>query len=258
MIAGRFARGAFFYVCMLRKEYRMKHFKILFLGLLAVSIVSFAHAPVSIKEAKKAYADAKMAIVNYYIKKDAFGLTGFECELACICEEAKQRFIKYSVTQKDVVVFDIDETLLSNLDLVLEENFESKRGSDANHIFRVNQRCTPIKPTIEFCAWLRALGYKVVFITSRRLWMKGYEEGTRGNLAREGVSIDDQDGLFLLEQKYAEGSGAISIGAWKRLVRDDLRKKSYNIVACIGDDEGDLAGADEAGVYNVKLPNYLY
>ena len=237
---------------------KMKFFRLLIGVFLCVGIGHATPAPLTIKTAKKAYVEAKNAIVRYYTEKDQTGLTGFEVELAVTCDKAKEFFVKRLVAPKDTVVFDIDETLLSNLGLVLEENFESKRGSDANHIFRVQERCTPIKPTIEFCAWLRALNYKVIFITSRRLWMKGYEEGTRGNLAREGVTIDVEDGLFLLEQKYAEGEAAISIGAWKRLVRDDLRKKGYNIVACIGDDDGDLAGSDEAGVCNVKLPNYLY
>lgn len=210
------------------------------------------------RQAKELYAQAKRDVVNYHTVKDASGLTGYEQEIAVLCQRVKDYFQNRSVTPGDSVVFDIDETVLSNVNLSIEENFETKRGTDTNYIFRSQARCTPIVPSIDLCSWLRTKGYKVIFITSRRDWMAGYREGTVVNLEREGVRIDPQDGLFLLEQWYNEGPEKISIGAWKRLVRDQLRAKGYTIVACVGDDDGDLAMPDERNVLNVKFPNYLY
>lgn len=225
----------------------------------AAFVVTSYHAegfarPITIPQAKQQFAQAKLAIVEYYTQKDEQGLTGFEREIAEVCTQAESQFLARVVGPKDTIVFDIDETVLSNKDLAIEENFETKRGTDTNSAFRIAERCTPIAPTIKLVSKLRSVGYKIVFITSRRAWVDGYEQGTRGNMAKADIAIDETDGLFLLPESYKT-----QVGEWKALTRDALRTKGYVIVGSVGDSNDDLADPiKEPGVINVKLPNYLY
>ena len=145
---------------------------------------------------------------------------------------------------------------MSNAALAFEENFETKRGTDSNYVFRVNQRCVGTPCMIKLVNDTKAR-CQHVFVTSRRDWMPGLAGATLANLQREGVEVKEES-LFLLEQKYAEGEGKLSVAAWKRLVRDGLRTRGHVIAACIGDSEDDLAAPDEEGIKNFKLPNYLY
>mgnify|MGYP003347638178 CR=1 FL=1 len=61
-------------------------------------------------------------------------------------EQVKDYFQNRSVLPGDSVIFDIDETVLSNVNLSIEENFETKRGTDTNYLFRSQARCSECRP----------------------------------------------------------------------------------------------------------------
>lgn len=214
-------------------------------------------AGVAAKEADEVLQNAKNSIVEHYTVDISDGVTGFEAEILPICVRMLALPPVEDSLAKKVIVWDIDETLLSNAVLAFEENFETQRGTDSNYTFRVNRRCVGIKHMVDVYKKLESQGYVNILVTSRRGWMPNLADATLANCLREGISTD-KDRLFMFEQQYAEGEGKISPAAWKKLVREKLRSEGYTIVACVGDSDDDLAGSDEENVINFKLPNYLY
>ena len=139
------------------------------------------------------------------------------------------------------------------MDLFVQTNFSSAKGGDESFVFRLDKKCTAIKPMINFCKQLRTMGYKLIFISSRR----GPEkiiQATRENLQEQGFEVDDIDGLFLTPMEvYIK---KIPVGVWKESIRASLTP-NYDIIGCIGDSESDFAG-QHTGEITIKLPNYLY
>lgn len=219
-------------------------------------------------EAQKMYANnpealekAKQEIIAYHTAKDGL-LSGYEEEITIIIAQAlhnftaaKKRLDALSGQRTPAIILDIDETVLSNLQLRIETNFASKSGCDENYIFRDQQRCTGIKPMVDFCKKMRELNYKLIFISSRR-GPEDHIKATKANLIRENIQVDEIDGLFLMPVTLHHGTEKMPVGNWKESVRQTL-SCSYDIVGCIGDHNNDISG-NYIGEIQVKLPNYLY
>lgn len=220
--------------------------------------------PLAFPDAKKKFAHdeqainkAKKAIISFQKDIKHGDLTAYE-ELfkeACntmlpILTQAIQQSPK---DKTPTIIFDVDETVLSNMDLFVETNFSSAKGGDESFVFRLAKRCTAIKPMVIFCKQLREAGAKLIFISSRR----GPEEiiqATRENLINEGFFVDSEDGLYLTPMEvYVK---KIPVGLWKESIRKSLAHR-YNIIACIGDSETDFTGQYTGNIV-MKLPNYLY
>lgn len=223
--------------------------------LLATSTHNFALAEIlmSLKDAKKQFADqpaklqaAKDDILNYYEPVGQAKDSQYEQDVRLICQNAlAQDFKTHTVTEKSAVIFDIDETALSDYPFFKECSFEWSI-EDAYH-FRLKKESVIIRPVQELCNELKSLGYKLIFLTSRRDTLL---DATKENLASQGYVFDE---LILLPIELFNQH--VSHGAWKAEERKKLAQK-YDIVGSVGDSLSDFEG-DYCGI-KVKLPNYLY
>jgi predicted secreted acid phosphatase len=213
--------------------------------------LSAATPPPSLRTAKKQHsvtsAEYKNVVsaLHAYYEHRTDGATAYERDLKVICDKAFEHFKQQSVATNAAIVFDLDETLLSNYGLAVESNFVWS-VEDA-YTFRLNNTCPAIKPVRDLYQALKELGFKIIFLTSRRDTLT---QRTIDNLATEGLSYDE---LILLPiDLFNQG---VAHGAWKAATRAALSQR-YSIVANIGDSESDFEG--EHNGYKVKLPNYLY
>jgi len=207
--------------------------------------------PVHLNDAKKLFTTTgnheeldriKKNIINYYHSKD-----GYEKDVITICHNALDYLTNRTIHKNDAIIFDIDETLLSERNLFFEKNLEWIRGEDT-HPFRMQKKCTVIKPMLDLCRALKLLGYKLIAITSRN---KDFELATRENLTSEGFPEFDQIVLVPIDLYHK-----VSAGTWKESERIKL-STTYTIVGSFSDSTVDLDGAC-CGEYIALLPNYFY
>ena len=182
---------------------------------------------------------AKNAVQIYYESG------GFDRECAKIIDDAIDQLDGIKLTGKPAVVFDIDETALSNYEYTKEIGF--------GYVYKLwdewqQKGIAPaIKDTKRFYDYLLSKNIHVIFITGR------YSEvgkATKRNLIEQGYAKFDT--LII----RSDGERKIPAAEWKAAKREELASKGYNIIACIGDQWSDLAGGN-TGI-KIKLPNYLY
>ena len=143
------------------------------------------------------------------------------------------------------VVFDIDETLLSNYDYYKSTGFTfTEDGWDT-----FNEACgnTAIGPSRELYRTLQRDGYVVILMTGRseedRSW-------TAACLRQRGIT--DWDKLILRSQAQAD----LTADVYKSQERSSLQRSGHRIVASIGDQLSDMSqGHLKAGFL---LPNLMY
>jgi predicted secreted acid phosphatase len=149
---------------------------------------------------------------------------------------------------KQVVVFDIDDTLLANYPLMLENDFGwipklFKEFVEAANAPAINQTLGLYKTLTS------ELKYDVVFITGRG---EADRQPTLKNLAAAGIVPASPDHLIL---RSADEANMLAV-EYKSKRRLALVNAGYDIVGCIGDQVSDCAGGN-AG-YIGKCINYMY
>jgi acid phosphatase len=145
--------------------------------------------------------------------------------------------------QKQAIVFDVDETALSNYSAIVADGFVYGPKSQAEAVDEIG---VAIKPSLDLYKLAQAKGLDVFFITGRG---EAVRDHTAHNLEREGFTGYKQ--LILKPAGFAGTTVAYKAGA-----RKAIEEQGYNIVANVGDQYSDLAGgyADSA----FKLPNPFY
>jgi len=169
----------------------------------------------------------------------------YDKDLNKIIAKAKKRFKKIPVKKNSLVIFDVDDTALSD--------YADSKSIDFGYIPKLSTKwvlradAPGISQTKELYDLIVKLRFKIIFLTGR----KYYEhEATIKNLKRQGFTTFDRlivrqpDELKLKAQEY------------KTNRRKQLTEEGYNIVGNIGDQESDLQGPHSG--YRVKLPNYRY
>ena len=145
--------------------------------------------------------------------------------------------------KKLAIVFDIDETALSNYTAIDADNFTFGPKSQAEATDEIG---TAIQPTLDVFNDAKAHGITPFFITGRP---EAQRAPTVDNLHREGF-----DGY---KQLYLKPAGTtLTTVAYKTGAREDIESQGYKIVANIGDQYSDLAGGHSASAF--KLPNPFY
>jgi predicted secreted acid phosphatase len=145
--------------------------------------------------------------------------------------------------KKQAIVFDVDETALSNYSAIVADGFTYGPKSQAEATDEIG---TAIKPSLDLFNAAKAKGITVFFITGRG---EAVRDHTAHNLQREGFTGYQQ--LILKPAGFTGTTVAYKAGA-----RKAIEDQGYNILASVGDQYSDLAGgyADLA----VKLPNPFY
>jgi len=182
---------------------------------------------------------AKNAVQVYYESGE------FDRECAKIIDDAVDQMDGIKLTGKPAVVFDIDETALSNYEYTKEIGF--------GYVYKLwnewqQKGIAPvIKDTKRFYDYLISKNIHVIFVTGRN---SEVGEATKRNLIEQGYTKFDT--LIVRSKTEIKMTAA----EYKTKKREELVKKGYDIIACIGDQWSDLVGGN-TGI-KIKLPSYLY
>jgi predicted secreted acid phosphatase len=145
--------------------------------------------------------------------------------------------------KKPAIVFDVDETLLSNWTAIKADGFVYGPKSQAEATDEIG---TAIRPSLDLYNLAKAKGIDIFLITGRG---EAVRDHTAHNLETQGFT-----GYKQLILKPAGFSGTTV--AYKSGARKAIEDQGYDILATVGDQYSDLAGgyADSA----FKLPNPFY
>ncbi|MEO5958560.1 MAG: HAD family acid phosphatase [Opitutaceae bacterium] len=172
----------------------------------------------------------------------------YERDIAAVAMRAsswiEQRAAKRGAGERLAIVFDLDETLLSNWPHIGAQDFGYvPAGWDE---WMKEGRAPAIEPVREVYRTARRLGVEVVFLTGRR---EKDRPGTEKNL--RAIDCADYAALVCKPNETQETTGAFKLRERKRLVAEGRA-----IIANVGDQESDLAGGYAERTF--KLPNPLY
>lgn len=210
-------------------------------GFLSLSLVSlFAATAIPLRSEPANLAQAKQAILTYVDSGD------YAREIAAVVHEAEAWLTKRAQRRapREAVVFDVDETLLSNLPIMRRLDFGYVPAQWDEWTAAGN--APAIRPAVELYRTARKLGFGVIVLTGRR---ERDREGTDRNLRAIGC-----DGWSV--SRYKPDDLKISTGEFKRLERLKLAAEGWVLVANIGDQDSDFLGG---GVEkNFKLPDPFY
>lgn len=182
---------------------------------------------------------AKNAVQNYYESGT------FDKECSKIIDDAIEHIERTKIIDKAAVVFDIDETALSNYEHTKSIGFGYIPNFWNNWV--KEGKAKAIKETKRFYDYLISKNIHVIFISGRYAELR---EATLKNLIEQGYTKFD---TVITRTKEEQNIPAAEFKAKKR---EELVKKGYEIIANIGDQWSDLVGGNSG--YKIKLPNYLY
>lgn len=146
--------------------------------------------------------------------------------------------------EKLAIVFDLDETLLSNLAHMREMDFGYLPGLWDQWV--AEGSAPAIGPVKEVYLAARARGVAVFYLTGRR---EKDRPGTEAHLRAAG--LDDHVSLHC---KPDDDRGPTQ--AFKTTTRKKITEAGYTIIANLGDQQSDLAGGYAERTF--KLPNPFY
>lgn len=209
------------------------------LGLSAFAI--FAAIGVCAAVAEPANLGTHKAEIRAYLKSG-----DYDREVAAVATKARA-WLEERTKQgggKLAMVFDLDETLLSNWPEMDREDFGFERTAFPAWI--ESGKCPAIEPVRELYRVARRLGVDVIFITGRDEHSRA---ATERNLREVGCG--DFVALIFKPDGSKETAAALKTAARKRLT-----EAGHVIIANIGDQESDLAGGFAEKTF--KLPNPVY
>ncbi|CAL1378320.1 unnamed protein product [Linum trigynum] len=150
---------------------------------------------------------------------------------------------------KDVWVFDVDETTLSNLPYYAKHGFGAEPFDPTPFNEWVLEGNALVLPeSLTLYQKIVSLGIKVVFLTGRT---EDQRSVTETNLKNAGYYTWEK--LILKTSSYS-GSTAVK---YKSSERGKLEKKGFRIVGNMGDQWSDLLG-NSTGLRTFKLPDPMY
>lgn len=143
------------------------------------------------------------------------------------------------------VVFDLDETLLSNLPHMRAMDFGYQPAAWDAWVAR--GEAPVIEPVREVYRRARRWGIEVILITARH---ERDRAGTEKNL--QAIGVDDYARIFFKPDAAHE-----TAQVFKTNVRRELTQQGFVIVANIGDQPSDLAGGYAERTFKLPAPFYL-
>jgi acid phosphatase len=146
--------------------------------------------------------------------------------------------------RKPALVFDIDETALSNYSAIVADNFTFGTNSQAE---ATNEVGVAIPSTLALYNDAIKRGVAVFFITGRGEASRAH---TEHNLQTQGYS---KWNAVVLKPACS----TFSTVAYKSAARADIEKHGYEIVANVGDQYSDLAGGHADVAYKLANPFYF-
>ncbi|XP_057473578.1 acid phosphatase 1-like [Actinidia eriantha] len=150
---------------------------------------------------------------------------------------------------KDAWIFDVDDTLLSNLPYFKKHNFGGEKLNATTFEGWMRERKAPaLEHTLNLYHEIRGKGLKIFLISSRK---EPLRDATVDNLIK--VGYHGWKGLILrdLEAEYQE------VRSYKTKARKQLVDEGYRIWGIIGDQWSSFDGFP-AAKRTFKLPNSMY
>jgi acid phosphatase len=191
----------------------------------------------------------KQKLVHYYESGE------YDKDVHLVIEEAKSYLknqlacclFKEKSKKKPAIVFDIDETALSNYKNMIHLSFggNKKLYSEAED----KADAPAIMPTLKLYQFAKANGIAIIFLTGRPENEKK-RSSTIKNLVKAGY--DKWDKLILKPKEYHNKPA----GDYKAAMRKQLTEEGYQIILNIGDQQSDLVGSYAQKSF--KLPNPYY
>ncbi|KAK6936849.1 Acid phosphatase, class B-like [Dillenia turbinata] len=185
-----------------------------------------------------------------YVKKYMTG-RGYLVDLERVSKEAGlfANSVQLSDDGKDVWVFDVDETLLSNLPYYTDHGY-GMEVFDAAEFDKWVQKSVapPIESSLKLYEEVLKLGFKIVLLTGRS---ENQRSITVENLTNAGFQNWDK---LILRASEDQGKHAVS---YKSEKRSEMLKDGYRIIGNSGDQWSDLLGS-AMSVRSFKLPNPMY
>ena len=187
---------------------------------------------------------AKAAVIKYH--DDGQYLRDIERVADWAKDWVEQRAAAQKPGERLLVIFDVDETVLSNYPQMIATDFGYKHDEWVDW---VEKAAAPvIAPMREVYQTARRLDVAVVFLTGRRA--PAEVAGTVRNLELQGLGEYDQ----IIFQEASDT--ADTAAERKRLRRIQLEAAGWTIIASLGDQGSDLAGGHAERIF--KLPNPFY
>jgi acid phosphatase len=206
--------------------------KIISFFLISFTLISCGSVPVNLQLAKN-------EVVNYYESGK------YSNDLKDIISNAENEINKLNLPANSAVVFDVDETSLSNYEAIKKIHFGYERDIWNNWINEANAPAIPeIKKFYDFVILKKI---KVIFLSSR---ISSQYNATYSNLKNAGYITFDT--LILKDNSDLSFTSL----EFKLKQRELLTNKGYDIIAVIGDQESDLQGKYHG--IQIKLPNHIY
>ena len=185
-----------------------------------------------------------LAIVKEKLKEYHTG-GKYNTDLNRIIKKAITEFSKITPKENSLVIFDIDETALSNYQFALDYDFGYNEEIWTEWVD--SKKATAISEVKILYDMLIEKGFKVVFLTGRN---RSHYDATKENLINEGYTKFD---TLITRKMDALKTTAVD---YKSKERKQLVENGYIIVGTIGDQLSDLEGPYHG--IQVKLPNYYY
>ena len=170
----------------------------------------------------------------------------YEADLTAVAKPAKEWIARRAASgiAKPAVVFDIDETTLSNLDHMTKTDWGYQPEAWSKWVMESKARA--IGPGREVFQTARAHQITVFFITGRR---ESEKAATARNLRTQGM------GEFA-EILVRPDTSKTPVKDFKTSARKRIADQGYTIIANLGDQQSDLDGGYAERTF--KLPNPFY
>ncbi|XP_078173605.1 HAD superfamily, subfamily IIIB acid phosphatase [Carex rostrata] len=173
----------------------------------------------------------------------------FDLEMAASESLIYAQTVEIKADGMDAWIFDIDETLLSNLPYYASHGYGSEMFNSEEFDVWVEQAIAPaIESSLILYEEVRALGFKTIFLTGRS---EGHMNVTIENLKRAGFLHWDK---LILRGANDRGKTAT---AYKSGKRREIEEEGYRIHGNSGDQWSDLLGYPVSS-RSFKLPNPMY
>jgi predicted secreted acid phosphatase len=193
--------------------------------------------------------DAKAAAIAYHDSGQ------YQHDLAEVAAQAINWIgTQAPTTPRAAVVFDIDETALSNWEVIKANDFGRFINGPCNlpdacawRAWDLTAQSTVIQPTLDTYNMAKSLGAAVFFITGRD---EGQRAATERNLKSAGYTGYTR--LIMAPQGVQFASAA----DFKAPQRAAIETEGYTIVANIGDQPSDLAGGHSEQTFLLPDPFY--
>lgn len=214
-------------------------FLLLFLSIALLANFALAKEPENLHKAKQA--------VILYHNSGEYDVDQKEVAQSAISFLAHRvsENLKLPEPEKLAIVFDIDETSLSNYKILLSLDFAYHSHVLLTELEQVDDPA--INPTLKLYQFAKEKDVSIFFITGRPEKLR---LDTEANLKLVGYT--EWNKVFLKPDDYDKKS----VIPYKSGARKSIEEEGYHIVVNIGDQWSDLAGGHSERVF--KMPNPYY